>query len=50
MMVSVIIPIYNTQDYLEECIKSVVNEKYFQFLMGADGLCLGFFLVLNSFV
>ena len=30
MMVSVIIPIYNTQDYLEECIKSVVNQKYSQ--------------------
>ncbi len=29
-MVSVIIPIYNTQDYLEECIKSVVNQKYSQ--------------------
>lgn len=27
-MVSVIIPVYNTEDYLEECISSVMNQDY----------------------
>ena len=26
--VSVVIPIYNVQDYLNDCIKSIVNQTY----------------------
>lgn len=28
MMVSVIVPIYNVEDYLEECLESLVNQKF----------------------
>ena len=27
-IVSIIIPVYNTQAYLEKCIQSVVNQTY----------------------
>ena len=28
MVVSVIVPVYNTELYLEECIQSIVNQTY----------------------
>ena len=28
-LISIIIPVYNVQDYLDECIESVINQSYF---------------------
>ena len=37
--ISVIIPIYNTQDYIEKCIKSVLNQtlKEIEVILINDG-------------
>ena len=38
-MISVIVPIYNSEKYLEECIKSILNQSYrdFELLLIDDG-------------
>lgn len=38
-MISIIIPIYNTSEYLEECIKSIINQTYkdFEIILINDG-------------
>lgn len=38
-MISVIIPVYNTQDFLDECINSIVNQTYndFEIILVNDG-------------
>ena len=38
-MISVVIPVYNVKEYLEECIKSVLNSTYekLEILLVDDG-------------
>lgn len=31
VLVSIIIPIYNVEKYLEKCIKSIINQTYRKF-------------------
>ena len=38
-MVSIIVPVYNAQKYLERCIDSILNQEYehFELLLMDDG-------------
>lgn len=38
-MVSVIVPVYNTKDYIEECVNSLLNQSYseLEIIMVDDG-------------
>lgn len=39
MIVSVIVPVYNTEEFLEKCIQSIVNQTYreLEIIMINDG-------------
>lgn len=43
MKISIIIPVYNTDKYLEECLNSVLNQDYsdFEVLVIDDGSPMG---------
>lgn len=51
-LLSVIVPIYNTEKYLEKCIKSIVNQSYkdIEIILVDDGSTDGSKSVCNKFV
>lgn len=52
MLVSIIIPVYNKEDYLSRCIESVINQSYkeLEIIIINDGSTDGNENIINKYI